>query len=67
MPSYLATWSVFVLDADNPIAAAQAARVMADDHFRSLWGIEECESGEKVTVDLDTNSIYVPEVLEESV
>jgi hypothetical protein len=56
---YLATWSVFVVgdDAKDPVTAAKIAREMADDHSRSMWGIEETKTGKTVTVDLELGAI----------
>ena len=59
MSGYAATWGVFVIgdDIDGPVHAAQIARRMADEHFRSLWGVEDVDTGETVTVDLSTGKI----------
>lgn len=65
MPDYIATWSVFILDQPDPVSAAKAARVLADDHFRSVWGVEDCATGDSVNVDLETETIVVTEYLDE--
>lgn len=63
--NYLVSWSVFVLDADDPIDAARKAREMCDDHGRSMWGVEECESGDTYSVDLTDGVIVETEDLED--
>jgi hypothetical protein len=58
--SYIATWGVFVLDVDGPVEAARVARQMADEHFRSMWGVEEVVSGDRVSVDVELGVIVNP-------
>lgn len=65
MPDYIASWSVFVLGQDDPISAARVARQMADEHHRSLWGLEECGTGDTVTVDVRRGEIIPIKDLEE--
>lgn len=62
MGSYIATWGVFVLDVDGPVEAARVARRMADEHFRSAWGVEDVDTGEVVSVDVAKGVIVNPEI-----
>lgn len=63
---YLAQWSVFVVGDEiaDPVAAAVRAREMADEHFRSLWGVEDTETGDYVTVDVVKREIVPVEKIE---
>lgn len=71
MGSYLATWSVFVIDdnINDPVAAARAARARADDHANSMWGVEDLAPGANrvVSVDLEAGEIVPLEDLGEDV
>ena len=62
MGSYIATWGVFVLDVDGPVEAARIARGMADEHFRSIWGVEDVDTGEVVPVDVVKGVVVDPSV-----
>ena len=64
MGSYIARWGVFVLDVDSPVEAALAARRMADDHTRWAWRVEDCETGELVTVNALEGVIVNPELVD---
>ena len=62
MGSFIATWGVFVIgdDINDPVEAARVARKMADEHFRSIWGVEDVDTGDTFTIDVVDGVIVNP-------
>lgn len=59
MPNYMASWMIIITEdeAQDVLQAARKAHELSRDPKRSLWCIEEAETGKMAVVDLSDNSV----------